>query len=324
MLDFSTKILVTNKKKFKYVEKGEGALVLLVHGWPETWVSWKHQIDFISELGFKVVAFNNRGYGGSYSPQEINKYSLKYFMEDILDIISFFEKDRAILIGHDWGAPICWTTAAYHKEKVAGVVGLSVPHTKRGQVSSIKLWKNLYKNIFFYQNYFQQLDIPEEELEKDILSSLQKIYYWCSAEGYLNKVKTSKDLNSGLLDGIPLPFNRLKWLSKDNLNSMVKDFQESGFRGSLNRYRAQEIDWIELKELENLLIIPPSLFIGGEYDPVRKFIKDYDAYKYAGKFCKNFKGCHIIDKSGHWIQQENSRHVNSIIEKFLADLKKSI
>ena len=108
-------------------------------------------------------------------------------MEDILDIISYFKKDKAILIGHDWGAPICWTTAAYYKNKVSGVIGLSVPFTRRGKISSTKLWKKLYKNIFFYQNYFQKLDIPENELEKNISISLQKIYYWCSAEGYKDK-----------------------------------------------------------------------------------------------------------------------------------------
>ena len=320
-MSYNINSLVVNKKKFKYITQGEGPLVLLVHGWPETWVSWKNQINFISELGFMVCAFNTRGYGDSYCPQEIKKYSLKFFTEDLLDIISFFNKDSAILIGHDWGAPICWTTAAYHKEKISGVIGLSVPFTRRGKCSSTKLWKSLYKNTFFYQNYFQKLDIPEAELEKDISSSLQKIYYWCSAEGFKDNIKTSKSLNSGLLDGIKLPNGRLKWLNNENLNYTVADFKKSGFKGSLNRYRAQEIDWHELKELDKLSITPPSLFIGGEYDPVRRFIKDYDAYKNAGKFCENFKGSHIIKDAGHWVQQEKPNEVNKIIRNFLIDLK---
>jgi len=320
-MEYKVNSLIINKKKFKCVIQGEGPLVLLVHGWPETWVSWKKQISLISGLGFMVCAFNTRGYGGSLCPKNISDYALKFFMEDILDIISFFKKDKAILIGHDWGAPICWTTAAYHKEKVSGVIGLSVPFTRRGKISSTKLWKNLYKNIFFYQNYFQKIDIPENELERDVSISLQKIYYWCSAEGYKDKIKTSKNINSGLLDEIPLPNDKLKWLNNENLQSMVSDFSESGFKGSLNRYRAQEIDWQELKDLDKLSIIPPSLFIGGEFDPVRRFIKDYDAYKNAGKFCENFKGCRIINDAGHWVQQEKPDAVNKIIKKFLIDLK---
>ncbi|MEC6996804.1 MAG: alpha/beta hydrolase [Pseudomonadota bacterium] len=318
---FEPKTLEIKKKKFKCVIKGEGPLVLLVHGWPETWVSWNNQINFIAKLGFQVLAFNTRGYGGSFIPESISSYSLKYFMEDIIDIISFLNKGTAILIGHDWGAPICWTTAAYFKEKVSGVIGLSVPFTRRGKISSTKLWNKLYKNIFFYQNYFQKIDIPEKELEKDILMSLKKIYYWCSAEGYFDKIKTSKDLKSGLLDNIPDPGDRLKWLVNINLKSMVKDFEESGFKGTLNRYRAQEIDWIELKELDEMLITPPSLFIGGEFDPVRYFIRNYDAYKNAGKYCSNYKGTFIIKNSGHWVQQEKPTEVNKIIKEFLMQYK---
>ena len=318
---FEPKTLEIKKKKFKCVIKGEGPLVLLVHGWPETWVSWNNQINFIAELGFQVLAFNTRGYGGSFIPKSLSSYSLKYFMEDIIDIISFLNKDTAILIGHDWGAPICWTTAAYFKEKVSGVIGLSVPFTRRGKISSTKLWNKLYKNIFFYQNYFQKIDIPEKELEKDILLSLKKIYYWCSAEGYFDKIKTSKDLKSGLLDNIPDPGDRLKWLVNINLKSMVEDFEESGFKGTLNRYRAQEIDWIELQELDEMLITPPSLFIGGEFDPVRSFIRNYDAYKNAGKYCSNYKGTFIIKNSGHWVQQENPTEVNKIIKEFLMQYK---
>ena len=318
---FEPRILEIKKKKFKCVIKGEGPLVLLVHGWPETWVSWNNQINFIAKLGFQVLAFNTRGYGGSFIPESISSYSLKYFMEDIIDIISFLNKGTAILIGHDWGAPICWTTAAYFKEKISGVIGLSVPFTRRGKISSTKLWNKLYKNIFFYQNYFQKIDIPEKELEKDILMSLKKIYYWCSAEGYFDKIKTSKDLKSGLLDNIPDPGDRLKWLVNINLKSMVKDFEESGFKGTLNRYRAQEIDWIELKELDEMLITPPSLFIGGEFDPVRSFIRNYDAYKNAGKYCSNYKGTFIIKNSGHWVQQEKPTEVNKIIKEFLMQYK---
>ena len=318
---FEPKTLEIKKKKFKCVIKGEGPLVILVHGWPETWVSWNNQINFIAELGFQVLAFNTRGYGGSFIPKSLSSYSLKYFMEDIIDMISFLNKDTAILIGHDWGAPICWTTAAYFKEKISGVIGLSVPFTRRGKISSTKLWNKLYKNIFFYQNYFQKIDIPEKELEKDILMSLKKIYYWCSAEGYFDKIKTSKDLKSGLLDNIPDPGDRLKWLVNINLKSMVKDFEESGFKGTLNRYRAQEIDWIELKELDEMLITPPSLFIGGEFDPVRYFIRNYDAYKNAGKYCSNYKGTFIIKNSGHWVQQEKPTEVNKIIKEFLMQYK---
>ena len=315
------KTLKVNNKSFKYIEKGEGKLVLLVHGWPENCNSWLNQIFFISNLGYKAVAINVRGYAGSFTPKSIQSYKLKFFMEDIIDIINYFKTGNAILIGHDWGAPICWTTAAYYKEKVTAVLGLSVPFTKRGKVSSTKLWQKLYKNIFFYQNYFQYENIPEEELEKNIKQSLLKIYYWCSEEGFQDKIKSDTKLNSGLLDGIPLPKkDRLKWLNYNYLKKLITDFEKTGFRGSLNRYRAQNLDWEELIELEHLNVLQPSIFIGGEHDPVRSFIKDYDAFKNAGKYCNNFKGSFIIENAGHWVQQEKPNEVNEIIGSFLEQL----
>ncbi|MBJ56804.1 MAG: epoxide hydrolase [Rickettsiales bacterium] len=320
-MNFVEKTLHTRKKYFEYVEKGKGKLILLVHGWPENWASWTKQILFLSKLGYRVVAINVRGYADSYSPTSIENYKLKFFMEDIIDIIDSLGEKSAILIGHDWGAPICWTTAAYFKKKVSAVIGLSVPFTRRGKISSTKLWQELYKNIFFYQNYFQIQNIPEKELEENIEHSLLKIYYWCSEEGFVDKIKSSINLESRLLDGIPLPKrNRLKWLNKSVLSKLTNDFKKSGFKGSLNRYRAQNIDWLELKELDYLKISQPSIFIGGEHDPVRKFIKDYDAFKNAGKYCDNYKGTYIIKNCGHWVQQESSKEVNVIIRSFLKEI----
>ena len=157
---YKEKVLRANNKFFKYVEKGEGDLIILVHGWPETWYSWRHNIDYLSQLGYKVIAFNCRGYADSYSPESIEEYAIKEYIYDILDIIKFFEHEKSILIGHDWGAPISWNTAALFPDKVKAVIGLSVPYYGRGKQSSYELWKKMYKGKFFYQNYFQEIGIP--------------------------------------------------------------------------------------------------------------------------------------------------------------------
>ena len=148
-----------------------------------------------------------------------------------------------------------------------------------------------------------------------------KVFYWCSEEGFKDKIKSNTKLGSGLLEGISLPKkNRLKWLNPEFLKKLIKDFEKSGFRGSLNRYRAQNLDWEELIELEYLNVLQPSIFIGGEHDPVRSFIKDHDAYKNAGQYCTNFMGSFIIKNSGHWVQQEKPKEVNIIISDFLKKL----
>ena len=185
------------------------------------------------------------------------------------------------------------------------------------KISSVQIWKELYKNTFFYQNYFQEVGLAEKELEKNIKESIIKIYYWISAEGFKNNIKTSNNKESSLLEGLSYPTKPLSWLSNTDIEYLCKEFKKSGFRGPLNRYRNQHKDWVDLPELSNLKISSPSLFIGGEYDPVRFFIKNYDSYENPGKLCSNFFGAHIVKDCGHWVQQEKPEQVNGIIKNFL-------
>ena len=153
-----------NKKNFKIIKNkdieintyidGEGPLVIMVHGWPESWYSWRHQIQPITELGYKVIAIDVRGYGNSSKPPEVEKYDMPSLIGDIVNIIDKENVEQAILIGHDWGAPICWNTAALFPKKIRAIIGLSVPHSRRGKISNIELWRQLYKDRFFYQIYF--------------------------------------------------------------------------------------------------------------------------------------------------------------------------
>ena len=306
----------------RYVEYGNGPLVIMVHGWPESWYSWRHQIKPIANLGYKVIAIDVRGYGGSSKPHDVEKYDMPSLMKDILGIIRIKKVDKAILIGHDWGAPICWNTAAIYPEKIRAVIGLSVPYSRRGEISNIKLWKKLYFDRFFYQIYFQKEGVAEKELEKNISTSLRKIYYWASGEGFHDKIKSDPNINSGLLDGIPIPKPLPKWLSEKDLEYYISEFEVSGFRGPINRYRNQERDWELLPELSNLKIEVPSYFIGGEKDGVRHFIKGHDFYENPGKYCTDFYGKLIIDNVGHWVQQEAPLITTKAIITFLKKLTK--
>ena len=320
--NFKNKTYELNDVKIYAIEQGEGPLVIMVHGWPESWYSWRHQIQPIADMGYKVIAIDVRGYGNSSKPLEIEKYDMLSLIGDLIKIIQKEKSKKAILIGHDWGAPICWNTAALHPDKVKAVIGLSVPHAKRGKISNIELWRQLYKEKFFYQLYFQKEGVAEKELEKDIAKSLRKIYFSGSGEGRDARVRTNPDKNSSFLDGLidPKPFP--KWLSQKDLNFYVKQFEKSGFRGPINRYRNQDRDWKNIPELSNLTIEVPSFFIGGGKDAIRKFIKDYDAYENPGKYCNNFYGKLIIDDVGHWVQQEAPEKTTQGILNFLNKLEK--
>ena len=318
---FKTKTFTLNDINIYTAEHGEGPLVIMVHGWPESWYSWRHQIKPIAELGYKVLAIDVRGYGQSSKPNAVEKYDMLSLVGDIIGIIKEENVENAILIGHDWGAPICWTTAALHPNKIRAVIGLSVPHARRGEISNIELWRQIYKDNFFYQTYFQAEGVAEKELEKDIGSSLRKIYYWISAEGHDAKVRTNFDKDSELLDGLIDPDPFPDWLSSNDLDFYINEFENSGFRGPINRYRNQDRDWETIPELSNLKIEVPSFFIGGGKDSVRKFIKGYDMYENPGKNCTNFLGKLIIEEAGHWVQQEAPKKTTDAIISFLEKLK---
>ncbi len=133
---FTMQEIATNGITLRAAIEGEGPLVILVHGWPELWYSWRHQIEPIAQAGYRVVAPDMRGYGGSDKPHEVDAYAMSEMMTDVVGIIDALGEDKAILVGHDWGAPICWNTAALFPERVSAVAGLSVPYRKRGAVAS--------------------------------------------------------------------------------------------------------------------------------------------------------------------------------------------
>ncbi len=313
--------VLTNNIKLRCFESGDtGApLIILVHGWPESWYSWRHQIDALNKLGFRVVAPDVRGYGGSQKPPQIGDYSMSKLIQDTIGIIDFYEREQTILVGHDWGAPIVWNTAAIHPNRVRAVVGLSVPYSPRGKVSSIDLWKSIYKDRFFYQLYFQKPGKAEKELEKNIRLSLQKIYYSGSGDAPKDIFSTKKTPQADMLSDLPLPEKLPKWLTESDLDYFASQFQH-GFGPSLNRYRCQTKDWEELKQLTKAKITVPSCFIAGEKDSVLKFVPDVDLVDHMKPWMTDLRICKIIENIGHWVQQENPKAVNSLIEEFVTSL----
>lgn len=299
---------------------GDGPLILCVHGWPELWYSWRHQMAHFSARGHKVAALDVRGYGASSKPHEISAYSMKSLTGDVAAVIDALGGGRAILFGHDWGAPIVWNTALLHPGKVAAVAGLSVPYLPRGEASFLQIARTLYADRFFYQLYFQREGAAEAELEADIPTALRKIYFAISGDAAPESWLVEKPADAGLLDGMvdPKPFPA--WMSEADLNVYVEAFRAGGFRGPLNRYRAQEIDFDDLADFAGKPVTQPAYFIGGERDAVRRFIPGLDLYADPGAACSDFRGSTIIPRAGHWVQQEAPEATNAALEAFVAHL----
>jgi len=299
---------------------GSGPLILCVHGFPELWYSWRHQIAHFSARGYTVAALDVRGYGGSSKPHEIAAYSIRNLASDVASVIDQLGGGKAILFGHDWGAPIVWSTALLHPDKVRAVAGLSVPCVPRGPVSFIDLIKSVYKDRFFYQLYFQQEGVAEAELEADVRTGLRKAYFALSGSAPQNKWLEQKPIDAKLLDGMVDPDPFPDWMSEKDLQVYVDAFRDGGFRGPLNRYRAQTIDADDMAVFTGKPVAQPSYFVAGERDPVRAFIPGMDLYANPAIGCTDFRGSLILPSIGHWVQQEAPAEVNKALEGFLRGL----
>lgn len=301
------------------VVEGEGPLCILVHGWPESWYSWRHQIDPLVAHGYRVCVPDVRGYGGSDKPEPIEAYDMVSMTGDVVGLIDALGAEQAILIGHDWGAPIVWQTSILHRERVRAVVGLSVPHLGRPPEPAINLFRKLYKERFFYQIYFQEPGVAEREFEADVRTALRKIY--ASAAGDAPEVSRAafaqKPASAGMLDGLTAPAQQPAWFTEQDLDYYTKEFERSGFRGPLNRYRNQERDWAALPQLSEEHITQPALFIAGARDPVLRFVPGIDLLESMNRWYDDLRGKVVLDGVGHWTQQEDPAGVNRALLDFL-------
>lgn len=308
--------------RLRVAVSGEGPLVLMVHGFPESWFSWRYQIPVISNAGFCAAALDVRGYGGSDKPRDVAAYSLKRLAADIAAVIDELSSSgRAILVGHDWGAHQVYATALLHPEKVIGLVSLSAPAARYNALKSREIWNEFYGDTFYYQRYFSTPEIAEREFQADPARALRIFYYALSSAGargpnILVGGKERINLFDGRFDSCPLP----TWLGRKALDYYIAEFEHSGFTGPLNRYRAMDIDVDDMAAAAHEMIEQPSLFIGGVDDPARYMLPDIDRYKEPVPRLTDCRGVHFIDGAGHWVQQEAPDKINTLLLSFLKSL----
>lgn len=306
--------------KVRVAVQGEGPVILCVHGWPELWYSWRHQIEHFANAGYRVAAMDVRGYGGSSKPRDVASYTMRELTSDVAAVARALGPDPVVLFGHDWGAPIVWNTALIHPDLVRAVAGLSVPYMPMGDSLGLDMFDQLYAGRFFYQLYFQAPGVVEAEVEADLSTALRKIYFTLSGEAPLDAWLAEKPRDAALLDGMTDPDPFPAWLSDADLAVYVEAFEANGFTGPINRYRAQRIDFEELRDLRGAIIDQPACFVGGERDAVRHFVPGGDLYAEPGRACADLRVSRLIANAGHWVQQEAPRETNAALGEFLATL----
>jgi pimeloyl-ACP methyl ester carboxylesterase len=301
--------------------EGEGPLVLMVHGFPESWYSWRHQIGPIARAGFRAVAMDVRGYGGSSKPSEITAYDLETLTSDIVAVIDRLSPDApAILIGHDWGAPQVWNTALVHPQRVRAVAGLSVPYLGVPTQSFAVLIDEVFtrRGRFFYQHYFQKSPQAEQELEADPRDFLRRFYYAISGDAPDGTWPKDKNVEASLLQGLVDPDPFPAWLSEADLDYYTAEFQRSGFRGPLNRYRNHDRDFHWLSRFAGRRILQPALYVGGDRDLVLSMLGRGDLVAMMKAEIPDLRGAHLLPGCGHWTQQERPEAVTALLLAWLA------
>jgi pimeloyl-ACP methyl ester carboxylesterase len=317
MTGVTHRTIETNGIKMRIAEAGTGPLVLMIHGFPESWYSWRHQLPALADAGFRAVATDVRGYGGTDKPEPIGAYSMKNMVADHAGVLDALGEEAAVVVGHDWGAPIAWHCALLHPGRFRAVVGLSVPYTPRPPAPPTTLFKAMFKDNFFYILYFQEPGVAEAELQADPRKSLRLFLYAASGDSpptsFALKPKDAK-----FLDGLPEPERLPSWLTEADLDYFTSEFEKSGFRGPLNRYRNMDRDWQELEQLAGAKVQQPALFIAGERDGV--IAMNPSGIETMKQFVPNMKKVVLLPGCGHWTQQERPDDVNRELIAFLQEL----
>jgi pimeloyl-ACP methyl ester carboxylesterase len=301
-------------------EAGEGPLVLLLHGFPESWYSWRHALRALADAGYHAVAPDQRGYGGSDKPHAIEAYDIVTLAGDVVALMDALGERQAVVVGHDWGAPVAWHTALLHPERVRGVVGMSVPHGGRGSSSPLARLRDIFKDVFFYILYFQEPGVAEAELEADVRRSLRTFYYSASGDApvgsaFIPRPKTAKLLETMADcgdDALP------PWLSRQDLDYYTEQFTRGGFRGPLNWYRNFDRSFELTSSLAGKRIEQPAMFIAGEREPVLAWSRAQ--LERLPTIAPRLTESLIVPGAGHWIQQERPAEVHAALLRFLAAL----
>jgi pimeloyl-ACP methyl ester carboxylesterase len=315
------RIVPANGIRIHLVEAGTGPLVLMVHGFPESWYSWRHQLQALADAGYHAVAIDVRGYGRSSAPTPIDEYRMTKHVGDNLGVVEALGEKSAIIVGHDWGAPIAANSALLRPDVFRALALLSVPYSPRGSRRPTEIFRLRGDKEEFYIEYFQQPGRAEAEIEADVRGWLLGFYHSASGDARpIARGATIATIPHGarMRDRFTIPEQLPAWMTADDLDFYVSEFERTGFTGALNRYRNVDRDWEDLAAFDAQSIIVPSLFIGGEKDGPTRWGEA--AIANFGKTLPGLRGCHILPGCGHWVQQERAEEVNELLVKFVAGI----
>jgi len=307
-----------NGIKYHVAEAGAGPLVLMCHGFPESWYSWRHQIAALSEAGYRVIAPDMRGYGQTDRPHSIDQYSLFHLVGDMVGLVLAIGDKPAVVVGHDWGATLAWNCALFRPDLFPAVAALSVPYLPRGPVPPTSVMPQTESEIF-YQLYFQNEGVAEKEFEQDVRRAI-RVMLATQPDKDTFRIKPMVPRQGGWLSSLPVPSSLPEWLSEEDIDFYASEFERSGFRGGLNWYRNTDRNWEMKAPWAGAKIAVPALYVVGEHDMVMKIAGREQLVASLKLFVPQLQKTVILPDCGHWTQQEKAVEVNALLIEFLGRL----
>jgi pimeloyl-ACP methyl ester carboxylesterase len=310
---------VIHRVGLHYVEMGEGPAVVFLHGFPELWFSWRHQMPAVAAAGYRAIALDMRGHGRSDAPPDIDDYTVLHTVGDVIGLMDELGLETAVLVGHDAG-----TTAAYHAalmrpDRIRGVMGLSVPFAPRGPRSTIELLSEGLP-AGFYMNWFQHPGLAEADFEADVAESLRRLLYANSGEHRTDAPFLMVVPEGGTLTQVlPAPSGPLGFMSEAEFRLYVAEYRRTGFRGGLNGYRVFQKNWVLTAAWAGMHLPVPAAYVGGTCDTVVNFLGNR-ARAEAMSAASGGPPAVFVEGAGHWIQNERPAEVNKALLEFLARL----
>jgi pimeloyl-ACP methyl ester carboxylesterase len=330
MSETTQRMIESNGIRLNIAEQGKGPLVLLCHGFPESWHSWRHQIDALAAAGFHAVAPDMRGYGKSDAPEAIDQYTIFHLVGDLVGLLDALEVPTAVIVGHDWGAGIAWQAARLRPDRFRAVVALSVPFRPRGPVRPTSVMPRT-ADAQFYQLYFQEPGVAEAELERDPRATVRNMLYGGSGEGAaaIRAAAASSGASpnlgmvpkgGGFLRGSGAPATLPAWLSEADIDFYAGEFKRSGFGGPLNYYRNIDRNWELTAAFADVKVTVPALYVAGDRDMVVSFPGTEQLLANLKQFVPALRDIQMLPGCGHWTQQERPGEVSAAIIDFVRGL----
>lgn len=312
----------SNHIRLRVVEAGAGPLVVLVHGWPESWYSWRHQLRALAEAGYHAVAPDMRGYGGSTIPDKIEDYNIIELTADVAGIVSALGETSAVLVGHDWGAPIAWQSALLYPDVFSAVVGLSVMYNGRAASRPVRALRQNPSDDFFYTRYFQEPGVAENEFDANPRALISRLYTSRSpgTPTEAPEVTDPRASAGGWIKRLGEPIRLPHWLSEEDLAYYVSEFERAGFRGGINYYRNSALNWELTSALAGARITQPALFIAGDLDIVNRGATQEQLEERARLQFNDLRGVILQEGVGHRNQQQAPADTNRRLIEFLDSL----